>query len=151
MEQNLGRRLGGVNHADTLLGIVIEDGLRFVLIDGEAPLNDFFVGVIDFFAVLLPGAIIVAIGYPHVPSFVLGEHGIVPPIEGETVRWIAFVVSAYLAGHILFMLGATIDTALYDSLRIYVVPKEDDKTFQAAKEIRDAMLAGFDPDINVFQ
>jgi hypothetical protein len=71
--------------------------------------SDFFVGVIDFFAVLPPGAIIVALGYPHVPPFVLGEHGIVPPIEGETVQWIAFIVSAYRVALPVPLCGAPLE------------------------------------------
>ena len=113
--------------------------------------SDFFVGVIDFFAVILPGAIIVAIGYPHIPSFLLGEHGIVRAIEGDTVQWIVFAVSAYLAGHFLFLIGSVLDSTLYDPMRLVSVPLDGDKAFRSAKAVRDEMLDGADAGVNPFQ
>ncbi|MEO8622850.1 MAG: NUDIX domain-containing protein, partial [bacterium] len=113
--------------------------------------SDFFVGVIDFFAVLLPGAIIVAIGYPHIPSFVFGPEGILRPIEGSTPQWIAFVVGAYLAGHLLAPISAALDATIYDSLRRVFVPPESDKAFVSAEAIRDETIKGRDAGINAFQ
>ena len=113
--------------------------------------SDFFVGVIDFFAVILPGAIIVAIGYPHIPTFLLGEHGIVRPIEGDAVQWIVFAVSAYLAGHFLFLIGSVLDSTLYDPMRLVSVPLDGDKAFRAAEAVRDEMLDGVDAGVNPFQ
>jgi hypothetical protein len=42
---------------------------------------DFFVGVIDLFAILLPGAIVGAMLRPHLAGFLFGPDGLLPPLE----------------------------------------------------------------------
>jgi ADP-ribose pyrophosphatase YjhB (NUDIX family) len=113
--------------------------------------SDVFVGVIDFFAVLLPGAIIVALAAPHLPPFVLGPDGIVPNPTGSE-RWVAFIVAAYAAGHILFFVGSALDSTLYDPLRRWAIRPEKDLAFMEASKIKDSFLPAFnDKVVNVFQ
>ena len=82
--------------------------------------NDFFIGVINFFAVLLPGAVLVlfaiepARGYLSSHSYLLGSTR--EMFKGEVPRWIAFLVASYTLGHFVFMLGSPLD-ALYDLTR----------------------------------
>src|SRR5262245_53710961 len=116
--------------------------------------SDYFVGVIDFFAVILPGAIVLVVLYPHVPEALIGgtgTAGILPRFEGELTRWIAFVLGAYLIGHLLFMIGAGLDWLMYDPIRSAVVPISEDRTYQAAKAVAARSLGRAETGINVFQ
>ena len=73
----------------------------------------FFVGLIDFFSVLLPGSIV---------AFLLNASGAPAPLldalrsmEGSK-GVAAFLVASYLLGHFIFLLGAWLDDA-YDAAR----------------------------------
>lgn len=78
--------------------------------------GDFFIGVTDFFSVLVPGAGITFIGVfwgkqldvppDHVLAAVLGASG--------AVGWAAFLVISYFLGHVTVSLGARLDT-LYEA------------------------------------
>jgi len=113
--------------------------------------SDFFVGVIDFFAVLLPGAIVVAIADRHTPEFLVGPGGILPRMEGDAERWIAFLFAAYLAGHLLFLIGASLDKAVYDPLRRLTVPANKDTLFERVKALKQRAIGGSDDELNPFQ
>ena len=60
--------------------------------------EDFFVGVIDFFAILLPGAVLsfVMIDFAH--GHVFGN--VLPSIRTEGQGWVLFAFSSYLLGHL---------------------------------------------------
>lgn len=114
--------------------------------------SDLFVGVIDLFAVLLPGAITVAIWYPRLPDFVIGPAGIIQPIQGTANGWIAFFLAAYLTGHLLFLVGgAVLDSVVYDALRTLFVPPSKDQTYFAATAYKDRALGNTKAGINTFQ
>ena len=75
----------------------------------------FFIGVIDLFSVLLPGALLTWLFKDWIGCFVLG-----PAYYDldDTTAWLAFLFSAYLLGHFVFLVGAfTLDGAFYDRLR----------------------------------
>jgi hypothetical protein len=115
--------------------------------------QDFLVGVIDLFAVLLPGAILVgvALGVEPVRTFLYSDpDGILRPLPAGAPGWVAFVLAAYLAGHLLFLVGALLDSALYDPLRRMFVPPTNDKAFNAAKAAQ-AKLSIAKAGINPFQ
>ena len=111
---------------------------------------DLFVGVIDFFAVLLPGALVVAVALPVLPDAFYGDQGIVRPVQGAAA-WIAFLFAAYLAGHLLFLVGALLDSSLYDPLRRTTVRASADKAFDVAKKLRNEALGSDAEAINTFQ
>lgn len=113
--------------------------------------SDFFIGVIDFFAVLVPGAIVVAVADPHIPPFLLGPKGILPRMTGGAERWIAFLFAAYLAGHMLFLLGAVLDNAFYDAFRRALVPTSKDTLFQSLRTLRTESVNVSEKEINTFQ
>jgi 8-oxo-dGTP pyrophosphatase MutT (NUDIX family) len=72
----------------------------------------FAIGVIDLFAVLLPGAILVYLTKDTMLSeWVRGW------AQLATDSWIVFGLASYLTGHLIFLLGATIDGWLYEPLR----------------------------------
>ncbi len=74
----------------------------------------FFVGLIDFFAILMPGALLTyltkdwaAAQLGSGPAFPLGN------VEAATV----FLFASYLLGHMASLLGAALDEWIYDPLR----------------------------------
>jgi ADP-ribose pyrophosphatase YjhB (NUDIX family) len=74
----------------------------------------FFIGVIDFFAILMPGALLaylVSIYAPDAPWTALYPDGI-----GTDASWVLFLFISYLLGHFLFLLGAFVLDAIYDAL-----------------------------------
>lgn len=74
----------------------------------------FFVGLMDFFSILLPGALL---------TFLLKHEAIKTEYVadrisqlGEAKGWVAFLVISYVLGHVAFLLGSWLDE-LYDWLR----------------------------------
>ncbi|HEX6133839.1 MAG TPA: hypothetical protein VFZ24_07745 [Longimicrobiales bacterium] len=113
--------------------------------------DDFFVGVVDFFAVLLPGAVVVAVGRPFLPETLYGAAGVLRPVTGTTASWVLFLLAAYLAGHLLFLLGAFLDSTLYDPLRSVTVPPGKDRAYEAARAAQNQALGGSSHVMNTFQ
>jgi hypothetical protein len=64
--------------------------------------SDFFIGVVDFFAVLLPGAALVYLLKPLMISGIAKVWLPATPTQG----WVMFLVLAYIAGHLLHALGS---------------------------------------------
>jgi ADP-ribose pyrophosphatase YjhB (NUDIX family) len=66
----------------------------------------FFVGLIDFFAVILPGALLTYVFMQPVGPGVLGDR-----FEklGGAAAIAAFVVASYLVGHFVFLIGSSLD------------------------------------------
>jgi ADP-ribose pyrophosphatase YjhB (NUDIX family) len=73
----------------------------------------FFIGVIDLFSVLMPGALLAC-----VINYEARQTGSPAPniTLGDSERWVVFVFASYLLGHLAFLVGATIDSA-YGVLR----------------------------------
>lgn len=71
--------------------------------------GDFFVGVVDLFSILLPGAMLAYLSMGFVEAASLG----LPPIaRGGVEGWIAFVLVAYVFGHFLFVVGGFFEELL---------------------------------------
>jgi 8-oxo-dGTP pyrophosphatase MutT (NUDIX family) len=74
----------------------------------------FFIGIIDFFAILLPGALlayVLRMRLERLPD--LNDR--VQRLEGVK-GWVAFLVASYMLGHLAFLLGSWLDEP-YDWLR----------------------------------
>lgn len=70
--------------------------------------GDLYIGVLDFFAILLPGVIAVAFAFYEWPPH---------SIPFQTWQWVALLVAGYIVGHLLHALGGLIlDPLLYDRL-----------------------------------
>jgi hypothetical protein len=75
----------------------------------------FFIGVIEFFSILLPGALL---------TYFLKD-GVGPRLFGAGYRgiagtegWVVFLFSSYLLGHFSFLLGSWLfDDPVYDRIR----------------------------------
>lgn len=99
--------------------------------------SDFYVGVLDFFAILLPGAISTAILAPRLGHFVLGPLVIVP--NSEVGYWTVFLICSYFLGHLIFLVGSYIDH-LYNCFRERFCPYGNESAYQCATRIRDSLI-----------
>jgi hypothetical protein len=102
--------------------------------------SDFFVGVTEFFAVLLPGASVLYLLRPVVLTRTPKPWLPATPAEG----WAVFLVLAYIAGHLLHATGSWLfDHYIYGKL---YVPRWRSPHSRAAKWIREGNSSGLHKD-----
>jgi ADP-ribose pyrophosphatase YjhB (NUDIX family) len=77
----------------------------------------FFIGLMDFFSILLPGALLTWLLMDEVGPVVLGDR--YATLSGLQA-WAAFLFASYLVGHLVFLLGSWLDE-LYDWARRYTL------------------------------
>jgi hypothetical protein len=105
--------------------------------------GDFFLGVLDFFAILLPGSLATWLAIQYIPASSLGAAltfdfmgaGAKPD---TFVAGAAFVLSSYLLGHFVFMAGSRLDQP-YDRWRKRAHPFALDKTYKAADDLKKTL------------
>ncbi|HLO32603.1 MAG TPA: hypothetical protein VK249_25875 [Anaerolineales bacterium] len=91
--------------------------------------SDFFVDVLEFFTILLPGACLI---YLIQPLIINNTPALWLPAN-ETQGWIVFLVLAYIAGHLLHAIGSWIlDDYVYNK---FYVPRWRASHSQAVKWI----------------
>jgi 8-oxo-dGTP pyrophosphatase MutT (NUDIX family) len=73
----------------------------------------FFIGLMDFFSILLPGALLTYFVQDTAGPWLFGERWKVD----ETESAIRFLFSSYLLGHFIFLAGSWIDEVIYDPYR----------------------------------
>src|SRR5262249_5355127 len=99
---------------------------------------DFLLGVLDFFAVLLPGALATWLVVQYIPGPVLLKalsFGLESQAKPDTlVLATAFLFASYMLGHFVFMIGSDLDPA-YDRWRKRTKPPAADTTYQAARKL----------------
>lgn len=101
--------------------------------------GDFYIGIISFFSILVPGAVAAALLEPLLGASVLGP--VIPVPVSTTGRWAAFLVTSYFLGHLIFLCGAYIDP-LYDRIRTKRNPYTNESAYQCATRIRMDLLRG---------
>lgn len=74
----------------------------------------FFIGLIDFFSILLPGALLTYLLKDEVGPHLLGAQ--YHNLAGAEAYGV-FFFSSYLLGHFVFLLGSKLDELVYDPLR----------------------------------
>jgi hypothetical protein len=101
--------------------------------------GDFLIGVLDVFAVLLPGVTAAWLVVQYVPRSALHDALLFGfETSGEPNEWVvggAFFLTSYVLGHFVFMLGSKLDTS-YDHWRTRTKPASRDKAYAAAKALR---------------
>jgi hypothetical protein len=103
--------------------------------------GDFLIGVLDFFAILLPGSIATWLATRYLPpgavfrqlSFASGRAE-----PDAATLWTAFVLSSYVLGHFVYMAGSRLD-ASYDRWRRRAKPSSSDRTYLAAESLRERL------------
>jgi hypothetical protein len=73
----------------------------------------FFIGVVDFFSVLMPGALL-SYTLRYLRVLLLG-----PDSLGEAQGWLMFFFSSYLLGHFIFLIGSWLDLISNDPLHSF--------------------------------
>ncbi len=96
--------------------------------------GDFFVGIIDLFAIFFPGGVLTYIIFSHYGSFLISA----TQLTG-TQSWVAFLFCSYLLGHIVFMMGARLDD-VYDFHRKKLNPYTNESAYQCATRIKHKFL-----------
>lgn len=104
--------------------------------------SDFFIGVIDFFSVILPGALGAFFLKGLLYSNLFGDGKVFPLPETEVQGWIVFLFATYIIGNMIFPIGALLlDRFVYDKfLRKFLFKKENDPSYRAATAIRDQYI-----------
>ena len=111
--------------------------------------SEFYIGILNLFAILLPGAIAVAILSPHLEAAIVGP--LISPLVTETSKTATFVIASYFAGHLIFLLGSYIDT-FYNTLRSRLNPYGNESAFQCARRVRDDLVEETEREaLNTFQ
>lgn len=98
----------------------------------EVKPSEFYVGVIDLFAVLLPGAVVAFV--LRALLYWLPEDSVFRDLTAldSTAGGFAFLLAAYLLGHILFSLSSRLDQ-LYDAAR---GPRGKDPLYEGVARLR---------------
>ncbi|MBL8701890.1 MAG: hypothetical protein JNK67_26140 [Alphaproteobacteria bacterium] len=111
--------------------------------------SDFFVGVGDFFGIIMPGAIATVLLAPTLESL-LAAMGGPRALEGPGL-WVALAVGAYVVGHLVFMVGAFFDSAYDRLVRPYFWPASKDALFASADAEKKALLGSARNHINAYK
>src|SRR5262245_15856286 len=101
--------------------------------------SDLFIGVIDFFSVILPGAMVTYYLKGLVYNDIFGPGKILPPLQTPVEKWIAFLIATLIVGNIIFLVASfLLDKLVYDKLlRKPFFEKNSDLAFKAASLIRE--------------
>jgi hypothetical protein len=100
--------------------------------------GDFLLGVLDVFAVLLPGVVATWLVVQYIPAPVLRDTlslGIAG--QEDLSGWVigtAFFLSSYTLGHFVFMIGSRLDST-YDRWRRRTMPASRESTYLAARTL----------------
>jgi hypothetical protein len=94
---------------------------------------DLFIGVVDLFAIILPGALI-----SYVVSDTVAHHvgSLKIPAEGTAQGWVAFALSSYLLGHFASLVGAFFLDPLYERTYVKLRTRSGDQLHKQAGELR---------------
>lgn len=102
----------------------------------DAKPSELLIGVGELIGILLPGAVVTYLASPLTQRLDVVQS---LPVLSEGAAWVAFVVGAYFAGHLVFLVGSFLDKP-YDVVRQHFWPREDDSAYDAANEIRARFL-----------
>lgn len=100
-------------------------------------LENFFIGVIDFFSVLLPGALLTwfFMNKPFLEDFSSVENGFAIP-ESTGGQVVVFIIVAYITGGLIFVFASILDDLVYGPMRNLIYMKNNDHAFKCAGLIR---------------
>jgi hypothetical protein len=70
---------------------------------------DFFVGVVDLFAIVLPGALLTFLIHSLGYTSLLDKH-----LPEKPEKWVAFLIASYILGHFVFAVGSKPLDTLYE-------------------------------------
>ena len=102
--------------------------------------TDVFIGVTDFFSVLLPGSLLTWFCqcYSYQTCLELKLPFCSPQERGEQIA--LFLATSYIVGNLLFIAASQLDDWFYDDLRVRFFKKYEDICFETARQIRDKYI-----------
>jgi hypothetical protein len=111
--------------------------------------GDYYVGVVDFFAILMPGAALAAVLAAGGAAARLAPL-VVVPTEGAA-GWVAFLGAAYVLGHLVHLAASLLDAPM-DRVRLRLLREaRSARLLEAVRRRRDAELGrDGDPLINAY-
>lgn len=96
---------------------------------------DFLIGLLEFFAVLLPGTIATWLVVQYLP--VQAQNAFVSwAREPTTLQWVLSALTSYGLGQFVFMGGSKLDSTVYDPWRKRTKSGPGDVTYKAADALR---------------
>lgn len=104
--------------------------------------SDLFIGVIDFFAVLLPGALLTFFMQAHWYGVFFGEEKIFPILHTTIEKGLVFMIVTYILGNIVFLISSVLlDPLIYDRfLKKWFSKKNADILYHTATEVKEKYL-----------
>lgn len=97
--------------------------------------GDVYVGAIDLFAILLPGAIFTSVlASTSVPEDLAKAVLLLLSPGDSAARWVTFSLAAYALGHFVFLVSATLDN-LHDSYRRWRWPDKAGNAYKVATQL----------------
>ncbi len=106
----------------------------------DAKPADFFINIVEFFAILLPGAAMSYAGLDFAKQHIFGP--ILPRPEGATAGWAAFAITSYVVGHFCSQVGATFLDPLYKKTYLRLKRGRRDDLFSHVCAREAALLPG---------
>jgi hypothetical protein len=95
--------------------------------------DDFFVGLVDFFAILLPGALLAFLFTGTDQTTIFGN--LLPPVRTPIEGWVIFLFAAYLLGQFISLIGATFMDWIYDHTYLPYRRRRGDLLYDRAKQL----------------
>jgi mannose-6-phosphate isomerase-like protein (cupin superfamily) len=102
--------------------------------------TDFFLGVVDVFAVLLPGAVLTFFIQGHWYADFFGTGKIFPAIQSDAEKVLAFLIVTYTLGNIIFLAASLLMDGWYDRLIRNLFKKNADLAYHTATAIKEKYL-----------
>jgi hypothetical protein len=99
--------------------------------------SELYVGVLDLFAIVLPGAIAAAILAPKIGPLLIGP--LIAEPTSEVGGWATFLAASYFIGHLMFLVGSYVDP-VYGFLRERISPYGNESAYGCATRIRDSLV-----------
>lgn len=90
----------------------------------------FFIGIVDFFSIILPGAVITYLAKNDLQVFLTGR--VLPRSMEPSEGWAVFLFVSYLLGHFIFLIGSRLDTT-YDRIRRATKSSEEKRVKKGKK------------------
>jgi hypothetical protein len=102
--------------------------------------SDIFIGVTDFFSILLPGSLLTWFChcYSYQTCLELKLPVCLPEERSEQIA--LFLLVAYIVGNLLFIAASQIDDLFYNTFRKKYFDKYEGVCFESARQIRDKYL-----------
>lgn len=116
----------------------------------KAEPGSFYLGVIDVFSIMLPGALLAYFLPQLLDLGVLGT--LLEKPEKEVHDWLAVLFAAYLFGHIIFLVSSFLDKPYDDRIRPCFWPDIDELAYLRAEAIKEKSIGEDNSQaVNTFQ